>query len=159
MGFWSPADNHDEELLRGARYAEVETLPGCRPNKAICHGCRPNASHTLTHNLSLASVRPSRARGPLDRRWMLRQRRPRSSIFSSLSALAPARSSWQKRLFSSDSLRAVPHSKGTTAATGRPNLRGHSRSTFVRRNGGRFFRGFPIGSALFGHRIKRFPII
>ena len=34
------------------RDTRVERLPGCRPNKAICHGCRPNASHTLTDNLA-----------------------------------------------------------------------------------------------------------
>jgi hypothetical protein len=34
------------------RRESVERLPGCQPNKAICHACRPNASHTLTHNLA-----------------------------------------------------------------------------------------------------------
>jgi len=36
----------------------VERLPGCQPNKAICHGCRPNASHTLTHNLASKRAEP-----------------------------------------------------------------------------------------------------
>lgn len=40
----------------------MERLPGCQPNKAICHGCRPNASHTLTHNLAseIVGLRPPR---------------------------------------------------------------------------------------------------
>lgn len=40
----------------------MERLPGCQPNKAICHGCRPNASHTLTHNLAseIVGLRPLR---------------------------------------------------------------------------------------------------
>jgi len=45
----------------------VERLPGCQPNKAICHGCRPNASHTLTRNLASEREREREREGERER--------------------------------------------------------------------------------------------
>lgn len=51
----------------GGPGGKAERLPGCRPNKAICHACRPNASRALTHNLRGGAGREEAEPAPLRR--------------------------------------------------------------------------------------------